>query len=95
MTESKKQKIIGYFWVTLTVFIAICTLYVSIVTISDMVRTNSRRREVDGKIERLEAKIAADSIFIEQITTSPEFMERFAREQYHMQREGETVYILE
>ena len=80
---------------TLTVLIAICTLYVSIVTVSDMVRTNTRRSAVNRQIERLEAKIASDSLFIEQITTSPEFMERFAREHYHMQREGETVYILE
>lgn len=60
-----------------------------------MVRTNTRRSAVNRQIERLEAKIASDSLFIEQITTSPEFMERFAREHYHMQREGETVYILE
>lgn len=95
MKEGTRKKIIGYFWVTLTVLIAICTLYVSIVTVSDMVRTNTRRSAVNRHIERLEAKIASDSLFIEQITTSPEFMERFAREHYHMQREGETVYILE
>lgn len=95
MKESTKQKIIKYFWVTLTVLIALCTLYVSTATISDMVRTNARHSDVDRKIERLEAKIARDSAFVEQITTSPEFMERFAREHYHMQREGETVYILD
>ena len=59
-----------------------------------MIRTRVDRRVVDAKIEALEKKIEADSIFIRDITTSPEFMERFARETYNMQRAGETVYIL-
>ena len=78
----------------MTVIIAICTLWVSISTIGDMIRTRVDRRVVDAKIEALEKKIEADSIFIRDITTSPEFMERFARETYNMQRAGETVYIL-
>ena len=80
---------------TLTVVIAICTVVVSISTISDMFRTRSERKVVDKKIAMLEAKIAHDSIFIHNITTSPAFMEKYARETYHMQRPGETVYILE
>ena len=79
----------------LTVVIAICTVVMSISTIGDMLRTRSERRIVERKIAVLEKKIAEDSIFIEQITTSPEFMERFARENYNMQRPDETVYILE
>lgn len=93
--ESRKQKFINYFWVTMTAVIAICTLIVSISTIGDMLRTRNNRRSVEHRIARLEAKIARDSTFIEQITTSPEFMEQYARETYHMQRKGETVYILE
>ncbi len=95
MTEETQHKVINYFWVTLTVLIAFGTLLVSISTISDMVRTRYQIWKLDQKIERLEAKIEADSIFIKEISSSPEFMERFAREQYHMQRAGETVYILE
>nr|MBR2111322.1 septum formation initiator family protein [Alistipes sp.] len=45
--------------------------------------------------EQLEKKISTDSAFIHQLNTSPDFLEKVAREQYHMQREGETVYILE
>jgi len=93
--ESRKQKFINYFWVTMTAVIAICTLVVSISTIGDMLRTRNNRRSVEHRIAHLEAKIARDSTFIEQITTSPEFMEQYARETYHMQRKGETVYILE
>lgn len=93
--ESRKQKFINYFWVTMTVVIAICTVVVSISTIDDMMRTRRNRRAVEERIATLEERIARDSAFIEQISTSPEFMEKFARETYHMQRSGETVYILE
>lgn len=93
--QRRKQKITNLFWMTLTVVIAICTVVVSISTISDMFRTRSERKVVDKKIAMLEAKIAHDSIFIHNITTSPAFMEKYARETYHMQRPGETVYILE
>lgn len=95
ITESRKQKFVNYFWVTMTAVIAICTLFVSVSTIIDMMRTSKNSRAVEHKIANLEAKIARDSAFIEKITTSPEFMEQYARETYHMQRKGETVYILE
>ena len=95
MKEATKLRIINYFWIVLTVVIAICTIYVSILTIRDMIRTNSQIKDLDQKIEHYEAKIERDSIFIHNISTDPEFMESYARERYHMQRPGETVYILE
>ena len=95
MKEATKLRIINYFWIVLTVVIAICTIYVSILTIRDMIRTNSQIRELDKQIEFYETKIEGDSIFIRNITTDPEYMESYAREHYHMQRPGETVYILE
>lgn len=94
MKEATKLKVINYFWVVMTVVIAIGTIYVSIFTIRDTIRTKMQIRSLDQKISRYEAKIESDSIFIHNITHDPEFMERYARERYHMQRSGETVYIL-
>jgi heme/copper-type cytochrome/quinol oxidase subunit 2 len=94
-SESREQRFINGFWMTLTIVIAICTVIVSISTIVGMIRTRSHRKEVERKITVLEHKLEADSVFIERITTSPEFMEEYARETFHMQRKGETVYILE
>ena len=94
-TRSKQQKYINIFWVTLTVVIAICTIFVSIRTLGNMLRIGAQRREVESKIALLERKIEGDSIFIERITNDPEFMEEYARETFRMQRKGETVYILE
>ena len=93
--DKQRQRYINIFWTSLTVVIAIGTIWVSLSTLMDMFRTYRDRRAVEAKIENLEKKITSDSIFIHKITTSPEFMERFARETYHMQPEGETVYIME
>lgn len=94
-SESREQRFINGFWMTLTIVIAICTVFVSISTIIGMMRTRSNRKELERKITLLEQKLEADSIFIERITTSPEYMEEYARDAFHMQRKGETVYILE
>lgn len=93
--KSRQQRYINIFWVTLTVVISICTIFVTISTLGNMLRTGSHRREVERKIATLERKIEADSIFIERIKHDPEFMEEYARETFRMQRKGETVYILE
>lgn len=94
MKDSTKERIIRYFWVTLTVAIALYTVFVSVRTVGDMSRTNALRAELEAEVAALEAEITRDSTFVEQIQHSPEFLETFAREQYHMQRPGETVYIL-
>lgn len=93
--KGKRVKYINIFWVALTVVIAICTVVVSISTLGDMLRTRRDRKIVEANIQMLEDKIKSDSIFIHKITTSPEFMEQYARETYHMQSKGETVYIME
>ncbi len=93
--KSKQQRFINGFWITLTIVIAIATGIVSISTISSMIRTRANRKVVEQKIANLEQKLESDSIFIERITTSAEFMEEYARETFKMQRKGETVYILE
>jgi cell division protein FtsB len=95
MKESTKLRVINYFWIAVTVIIAICTIYVSIFTIRDTVRMKSQIAVLDEEIARYESKIESDSIFIENISNDPDFMESYARERYHMQRPGETVFILE
>ena len=95
MKEETRLRVINYFWIAVTVVIAICTLYVSIFTIRDTVRMNRQIAVLDKDIARYEAKIESDSIFIESISKDTSFMEEYARERYHMQRPGETVFILE
>ncbi|MEE0864448.1 MAG: septum formation initiator family protein [Alistipes sp.] len=93
--QSIKDRLVKYFWVSLTVAIAIFTIVVAVGTVEDIRRTNERRREIEPQITELQAKIARDSSFIYNLQHSPEFVEKFARERFLMQREGEVVYILE
>jgi cell division protein FtsB len=93
--QSIKDRLVKYFWVSLTVAIAIFTIVVDVGTVEDIRRTNERRREIEPQIAELQAKIARDSSFIYNLQHSPEFVEKFARERFLMQREGEVVYILE
>jgi cell division protein FtsB len=90
-----RASIVKYFWITLSVAIAIFTVIVSVRTIDDIVKTNSRYADVEAKVVELQAKITRDSTFIEDLQHSPEFLEEFARENFLLQRRGEEVFIIE
>ena len=92
MKERVKNSVLRLFWITLTGGIAIFTIYTSIDTIANTRSTNKKSEALDARIARYEAQIAADSTFIESMK-NPEFMERYAREHFHMQREGEMVFL--
>lgn len=90
-----RASIVKYFWITLSVAIAIFTVIVSVRTIDDIVQTKKRHADVEVKVAELQAKITRDSTFIEDLQHSPEFLEKFAREQFLLQRRGEDVFVIE
>lgn len=90
-----RASIVKYFWITLSVAIAIFTVIVSVRTIDDIVKTKRRHADVEVKVAELQAKITRDSTFIENLQHSPEFLEKFARESFLLQRRGEDVYVIE
>ena len=94
MKERIKDRALKLFWIALTGGITIFTLVVSVRTIGDMIATSRSTDAVEVKIEEYRSQIEADSLFIEQLNT-PDFLERYAREEFNMQRAGETVYIME
>lgn len=51
-----------------------------------------RNQELKEKTERLEAGTAALKKKIEALKSDPALLERIAREEYGMRKEGETVY---
>lgn len=93
--EKFKDRVVKYFWVALTLSLAIFTIVVSVRTVGNIGRTQERRSNIEPKIAQLEEKIARDSSFIYNLQRSPDFLEEFARERFRMQRETEVVYILE
>ena len=90
-----RQIIVKIFWITLCVAIAIFTIIVSVRTIDDIIETKRRYADVEAKVVELQAKITRDSTFIEDLQHSPEFLEKFAREQFLLQRRGEDVFVIE
>ena len=90
-----RQIIVKIFWITLCVAIAIFTIIVSVRTIDDIIETKRRHADVEAKVQELQAKITRDSTFIEDLQHSPEFLEKFAREQFLLQRRGEDVFVIE
>jgi cell division protein FtsB len=49
--------------------------------------------QLEERIEYYKERFQADSTLLQNLH-SPEFLERFAREHYHMHAKGEEVYII-
>lgn len=83
-----------FFWRTLTIVVSILTLFIigkSVISITKSKRhINRLERQKSGYLQ----KIAVDSTMLEQLK-SDEFLEKFARERYNMQRSDERIYIIE
>ena len=90
-----KDRLVKYLSVSFTLLIAIITIVVSVRTVGDLMRTAERRRAIEPKLVELQEKITRDSTFIEDLQHSPEFLEKFAREQFLLQRRGEDVFVIE
>lgn len=59
-------------------------------------------RELDQEMEELESSIAyykeeikKDSTLLNQLNSEPEKFERYAREQYHLKRANEKLYLVD
>lgn len=80
-------------WRGATVLIVVFTLSV---VVRNVVHAVYLKREINGlerDIRMWEARIAADSILLEQLRYD-EYLEEYAREHFRMQRLDERVYIL-
>ena len=90
-----KEKLRRYWhWVLATVVFLVLVLFVSDLSLVGLVRTKTTVRRLRSEIERYEGQIREDSIFIERLKDD-EFLERYARERYNMQRQNERIYIIE
>lgn len=80
-------------WRGATVLIVVFTLSVVVRNIVHAVYLKREINELERDIKMWEARIAADSILLEQLRYD-EYVEEYAREHFRMQRPGERVYIL-
>ncbi len=57
-------------------------------------RMHQQLRNLHKEREYFLEEIKRDSLAIEELKNDPDALERYAREQYHMKREGEDVYVI-
>ena len=58
-----------------------------------MIRLRFEIAELRDRIDYYQERLRQDSILIERLE-SPEYLERYAREKYHMHSKDEDVYII-
>ena len=94
MKKSLKHTIGDNFWRLLTVAVAAFMTIVIGRTLIAILRTHSEISRLNREKERCLQSIAEDSTLVESLNYV-EYLERYAREKYHMQRRDEKVYIIE
>ena len=57
-------------------------------------RMQRQLKELQAERDYYREQILRDSMAIEELKGDPEALERYARERYHMKREGEDIYII-
>ena len=80
-----------FFWRALTIVVSILTLFIIGGSVVSIIKSKRHINRLERQKREYLSKIAADSIMLEQLK-SDEFLEKFARERYNMQRENEQVY---
>ena len=81
------------FWVTLTALIIIFTLFFIGRNLVTVIKVGHRIRLLKREKELYEKRIAEDSTLLENLKYD-EYLEQYAREQFHMQRRNEDVYFI-
>ena len=86
-----------YLSVTMLVIVAFLAiiLFFNDNSISKSVEYNNRIKELRQEIKSNQDTLEHYRRLNHSLDTDPETMERIVREQYHMQRENEDVYIIE
>ncbi len=82
------------FWRILTIVISVFTLFIIGRSAVSIVKSRVEIHRLERQKAKYLESIAADSTIIEQLKYN-EYLERFAREKFNMQRKGERVYIIE
>lgn len=83
------------FWRILTVVISIFTLFIIGRSVVSIVKLRVEIRDLEKTRSYYNDRITADSILIRQLTSSDEYLEKFARENYNMQHPSEDIYLFE
>ena len=81
-------------WQVLTAVIIVYTAVLTVRNLVRMIKVQSRIAVLEDQKDYFKARIAEDSTLLERLNYD-EYLEQYAREQFHMQRANEYIYILE
>lgn len=81
------------FWIGATLLVTVLTLFAAGRNLIHALRIRGQIRELEREKALCEERIARDSTLIERLGQD-DYLERYAREHFHMQRKGEKVYIV-
>lgn len=88
-----KTNLARKFWIGATLLVIVLTVFAAVRNLIHAFGIRSQIRVLEREKALYEEKIARDSALIEQLKQD-DFLERYAREHFHMQRKGEKIYIV-
>ena len=83
-----------YIWFSITVAILVYTAVLTVRNLATIISLNHRIGLLEEQCDMYQARITEDSTMLERLNYD-EFLEQYARERFHMQRENEYIYIVE
>lgn len=81
-------------WLLATAVIFVYTATLTVRNLITLVRVNRSAAALEQQTAFYSERIRSDSLMLERLSYD-EYLEGYARERYHMQREGESVYVVE
>lgn len=81
-------------WFGVTAVIFIYTAVLTVRNLVTFIKTEHRISRLEEQRNHYQNRIREDSTILEQLKYD-EYLERYARERYHMQRPNEYIYIVE
>lgn len=88
-----KTGLVRKFWIGATLLVIVLTAFATGRNLVHAFRIRSQIKMLEREKALYLEKIARDSTLIEQLKQN-DFLERYAREHFHMQRNGEKIYII-
>lgn len=83
-----------WYWIVATLFFVVAVLFFSNTKLPNYLKAKETVGRLHREIERYEAQIEEDSVFLENVKTD-EYLEKYAREKHLMHSADEQLFIVE
>lgn len=93
-SESKRGRIGRRAWMIATAIIFVYTAALTVRNVITLIRVNHSASLLEQQCDIFTERIRQDSTMLEHLRYD-EYLEEYARDRYHMQRVGESVFVVE